>query len=98
MSDLQVMTDVQRDQRIAELRARLQNLYAFQMALELTMLEFTPRAGPGPVSSRCYICGRGTPHEHTVEEQVIFRNGLKAGRQQSSDSASPVTTENNHGS
>ena len=27
----------------------------------------------------CGMCGRSIPHEHTPEEVVIFRNGIKRG-------------------
>ena len=27
----------------------------------------------------CGMCGRSAPHEHTPEEVVIFRNGMKRG-------------------
>lgn len=31
-------------------------------------------------STECPLCGVGSPHEHTPQEQVIFSNGLKKGR------------------
>jgi len=27
----------------------------------------------------CGMCGKDTPHQHTPEEVVIFRNGIKRG-------------------
>lgn len=31
-------------------------------------------------SARCPLCGSEGPHPHTALEQVIYRNGVKAGR------------------
>lgn len=37
-------------------------------------------------SARCPVCARTHPHEHTPEELIIYRNGVKYGRQLSGDS------------
>lgn len=37
-------------------------------------------------STRCPVCARDHPHEHTPEELIIYRNGIKYGRQLSGDS------------
>lgn len=34
-------------------------------------------------SSACPLCGSRTVHQHTPEDQIIYRNGVKAGRSQS---------------
>lgn len=40
-------------------------------------------------SARCPLCGREGPHQHTPLEQIIYRNGVKAGR--SSENGSEAT-------
>lgn len=76
------MTEIQKNQRIAELRARLQSCYCMHIATELMRLELLPPAKAGPIGvDSCPLCGsRGGPHEHSAAEQVIYRNGMRAGR------------------
>lgn len=38
-------------------------------------------------TTACPLCGSREPHKHTPTEQVIYRNGFKAGRSQSDSPA-----------
>jgi hypothetical protein len=36
---------------------------------------------PSPLPGQtCPLCGNNKPHEHTAQEVIIFRNGVKRGR------------------
>lgn len=81
MDDFRQLSDVQRDQRISELRRRLQDTYALQTATDLMYLELLPPNKPGPIGTpRCPMCGSPVVHEHTPDEIVIYRNGVRFGR------------------
>jgi hypothetical protein len=81
MDDLRQLSDTQRHQRISELRARLSDCYALQVATDLMYLELLPPNKPGPIGTpRCPMCGSPNVHEHSPDEIVIYRNGIRFGR------------------
>lgn len=78
------MSDIRREQRIAELRRNLQAIGALGMAYDLRDLE----AGCPVVldaSAKCPLCGIEGPHPHTPLEQTIYRNGVKFGQAHTSE-------------
>lgn len=47
---------------------------------------------PLTASSKCPLCGNDYPHQHSPLEQIIYKNGLKAGRLSAAPTA-PVTPQ-----
>ena len=82
MKDFRHYSEGQRIQTMHELRRRLADLSALQFATDLMYLELLPPSEAGPIGSpTCPLCGRSTLHEHNADEQVIFRNGIRFGKQ-----------------
>lgn len=52
--------------------------YIDELEERLRLIDNTPHMAAG--SSRCPLCGDDSPHTHTPLEQIIYRNGMKAGR------------------